>query len=91
MPSTYSTLVSVVLPSSTVITPSLPTRSRASEINFANRLVVVGADRTDRGDSSLLVTFGHRQQLVGGGLDGFVDAAADGGRCCRPRRSAGLL
>src|SRR5262245_4814387 len=57
MPSTYSTLVSVVLPSSTVITPSLPTRSSASAINSPIALSLLALIAPTAATSSLLVTF----------------------------------
>ena len=92
MPSTNSSVVSVVLPSSTVITPSLPTFSMASASRSPIVVVVVGADRADLGDLFLA-----RDRL------GHLVAAARsrlrrpcrcrGGRpsgCCRRRCCGGL-
>src|SRR5436190_13656022 len=57
MPSTYSTLVSVVLPSSTVITPSLPTRCSASAKSSPIALSLLALIAPTAETSSLLVTF----------------------------------
>ena len=55
MPSTTSTSVSMLLDSSTVMTPSLPTFSMASAIMLADLGVVVRGDGGDVGDLLLLL------------------------------------
>jgi hypothetical protein len=65
------------LPSSTVMTPSLPTLSMASAIMSPISLVVVGGDGADLGDL-LLAALTCLEML----LDRFGD---DGGRPCRCR------
>ena len=62
------------------MTPSLPTRSRASAIRSPIALSLLALIAPTAATSSLLVTFlAISSSLLGGGFDGFVDAAADGG------------
>ena len=78
MPSTSSSVVSVVLPSSTVITPSLPTFSmasaRRSPISGSLFAVIVADVRDFLLARDLL---GHLVELLGRGRDSLLDAAAN--------------
>ena len=81
MPSTSSSVVSVVLPSSTVITPSLPTFSMASASRSPISWSLLALIAPTWAISSLLETgLAIDLQVLDRGVDGLVDAAADGHR-----------
>ena len=78
MPSTSSSVVSVVLPSSTVMTPSLPTFSIASASRSPITRSLFALIAPTWAISSLLETFlDILSSCSVGGVDGLVDAAAD--------------
>ncbi len=81
MPSTNSSVVSEVLPSSTVMTPSLPTFSKASAINWPIFGSLLALNAGDLGHFFLLgQLLGHAVQRFDDGFDGLVDAAFDAHR-----------
>ena len=67
----------MVLASSTVMTPSLPTLSMASAMILPIGLVVVGGDGADLGDHLALDFSCGLLELADDRLDGLLDAALD--------------
>ena len=81
MPSTNSSVVSEVLPSSTVMTPSLPTFSKASAISLPIVGSLLALMLATCSISSFLVSFlVMLVEVLDDGVDGLVDAALDGHR-----------